>query len=477
MSQIASPIKAKNLQRPLRLLGMLVLVLFMQLSIATPARAGGAAAAELMCIQTNAWPGAKAVCKAMASGAISEAVGTAILVFVRSMITRIELTVGLRAREASINADLASTSRELTAETEAEMGTVPGAEFACMTDSSAAILNGQETAQAPPTTPGAPGGPAAGPTGPPPARVQRGVIPRPDLRNTEGNRQAVVTQLSNSAAGAVMARARGEEGEGAALDIKEEAALTAGGCRPCPAGDTECAAQQQAAGQRVCPQPYADVEAMTLFGNDTFLGETEADREAAATAALMYCVNLMAPGAPERASGPPNPDAITRQAVERTGDARTALAVKTCTDAWARRVPLGVPADNPGYALVVSAACAYRNAVRTSLDRQADAARAAGEPVDDLESLSAALSQACDGNASGRRIDLSLLELTRIISSDIFATEEAIAARSGASEADLIRGLLAMETIQASMNMETLRMQELLNLIQAANLAAEVRTR
>lgn len=483
-----------NLTRPIQKLRSLMVALLLAagLTVATPQPAhaqpvppagGGAGAfvAKMICkfagipiIGAAFGPG----CEAQASQAIATAVDTVVDTFMKSFATRLELVVGVRTAEAEMNVERGlKTNAELgrnLAQTNSESGAYCGATTAIR------------------ATAGALGGDSSGAPAPPPrpdVEMRDSGFPRVPKKLACGpGTVRTCPQVAKDIAVAAGKEIREDNSGEASSKIKYAKTLADNGLRPCEGGDAECAAAQAAL--PATARPYADIEAKTLFGEaDTYVGSTVEERTQSYVNAVFYCINLITPGGIDRVGGALDGDKIIRQAAEKAGDARISLAYNACADVAARRVGIDFDPKNPTYDWIVTAACQYRRAFTVYGDDPATGQR---RVVSTLRSSNADINSLLDANCpatmdSGSEtrettvgssaISLSRLEMLRIISTDMFNTPQFSVANASSSQAELQRMLVAMETVNSQLNMEMLRMQEQLNLIKAAQLAADVQTK
>lgn len=426
-----------------------ILLVACAINISAPKEAQANELAQMLCAGTQAYPVLNMDCVANGVSAFASAIGSAVNVVMQATITQIQVMFGRGIARAQMQHTAWLANREAMARHAA--ATTPGAYHAgCRAETAVATtLTGN-------TTP--PGTEQPRPV----VRVGRdstGRFPRVNELDARGSRPGAFTAIASDQFAEVLnERQRSNAGPQAGA-IADFAATRR--WRPCTelpqAEQAACEAARESTGER----PFADIAAQSLMGADTFDGDTEEIRNTRADEALAYCVNLMVPGTPYRPDGASNADAVIADAVQRAGDARVALAVKACTDAAARRLPIPFDRNATAYSWVVAAACAYRSAFNTL---------GGGDDVREMMT-------SCDDADASPDIYMSQLELMRVISSDIFGSAHFSTTNASATPTELQRVLIAMEAVNAQLNFETLRLQEHLGLIQAAELAADVKKR
>lgn len=446
-----------------------VLVLAMCLSVAAP-RQTHAATGQLvswgLCALLSFSPPAQEFCKSVAASAIAQAIGSVIDTLIPGFVTRIQILTGQRIATAQMTNQQGLLIQEANHE-DIHNNTPSVTRARCSVASVAALGAG-----AMPIGPGQVSPrPRARVTVPPNGRFPR--VALPENRDQGATGAAVELSIASQGADALMCRRTGNCPDG----VKPLSGTPANIAdhndtmryRPCidrpPPEREKCIQDQEASGSR----PYADISAESLFGADTLGGDTDSKvvQETRMAEAFAYCANLIVPGSPPRAAGNMTSDRAISEAVQRAGDARVALAVKMCADAVGRRAPIAFNAGNPAFNWVVAAACAYRTAF-TGLR---------GEGATGNASFDGAINRACQNEGSpqgSNNIYFSRLELMRIMSRDIFTTGKFSVNTASSNPAELQRMMVAMESINAQVNFEILRMQEQLNLIQSARLALSV---
>lgn len=485
---------------------MLVLLLAFSMTVSAPrpAEAAGAMVAQAMCswlLATVLYAGNYPGCVSNTSTAINTAVSTIVDTFMRSFTTRLELVVGVRTAEAQMNVQKQLAHNERLGENLVNTNSESNAYCAMTTAVGAA--GGSSGG-------GASGGGAAG--GPPPApprptvemRSDGDIAPLPrrlDCGPGTGRSCEQVAQAIAVEAGEAV-RTSPDGAAPAAIRLNEQMSEQL----PCEGSDAERAACNTArANNPAAPVMYAHVKASTLFGEaDAYNGATVEARTQRFNEAVLYCINLITPGAIDRAGGAASADKMLQQASERAGDARISLAYKACADMAARRVGIAFDPNNATYDWIVTAACSYRRAftryqdvgtaqlnvrlvqstlsssnegINSLLDANCPAtAVLGGSVVDDQTNRSSSINRR-DGVQGSGNIHLSRLEMLRIISTDMFASPQFSVANASSSQAELQRMLIAMETVNSQLNMETLRLQEQINLVKSAQLAVDVQVK
>lgn len=425
-----------------------ILLVALALNISTP-REAQAQAANFMCAGTESFPMLNLDCLANATSAIASAVANAVNVVMQSFITRVQIMFGRGIARAQMQhtawlANREASARHLTTNSAGSL------RASCQATTAGAVaMTGNAV--------------AAGSEQPRPVvRVGRDRTGRfPSLQGLEarGARPGSVAQIaSDQAAQTIMeTRQLATTGSQAGAIADFEATRRWRPIEELPEPERAAAAAARATtGER----PFADISAQSLIGPDTYDEGTPEINKTRADEALAYCVNLMVPGTPDRPGGASDTEAVIADAVQRAGDARIALSVKACTDAVGRRLPIPFNRENQAYSWVVSAACSYRQA------------------FDNLnEGAMKGTMRTCDDSDANPDVNMSQLELMRVVSSDIFGTSRAATAQSNAGPAELQRVLIAMEAVNSQILFETMRLQEQLGLIQAASLAADVKRR
>lgn len=466
---------------------MVVVVLAAGLSVATPkpAHASGMVASWGICALTSAYPALMSTCQSIASSAIAQAIGSVIDTHMQGLVTRIQILTGARLAEAQMNAHQADTLNGTRAQYTADNIPSP-------TDSSCAATTAIQVAVGGIATEPSTGGGSSG------GGERATPRPRVSLRNTPGIRTVSEIECGEGSSSAeCQATARNvivdsltnewrSPNDAASKDIArftQEQTL-----RPPTGADAEAEQTAREAQGEAAPRMYADVQASTIFGNDTLVGSTPEARAQRFNEAMLYCANLMMPQSAQRVAGDMTADRAIQMAVQRAGDARMGLSVAACADIVGRRQPIEFTADNPTYDWIIGAACSYRRAFTSYNDRDGTLESTLNAPN---AGLTKALDAACpapptrtaDGslapvrNVTSSKMYLSRMELLRIISTDMFAVPQFALHMGSSNVAELQRMLIAMESVNSQLNMEMMRMQEQLNMIEAASLAMDLKTR